>query len=398
LIETALESIENFLEENTLPNKPNPKLEKLALYWMANGNIILPEDGYKVLEAIRIADAKKIDPFTFKNPTELINKYQAEVKGKKITIDEIDKMPEFTNKTKAAREFGMNDFTDNIIFYTVEDTKEGQAAVRKIIDSHFGEDANPWCLAARVDGNLDDAWFYWSNRYNAYPKKIAFKNGKLVAFSANSDSDVLWWDRNDEARGGIEVTKDIGDNKKQTVFVNENAETVEFGTITRETTTKDQQGNKIGIVETFNEIGEVKLLNRTKNGKLDGDQIEYFRSTGNMFISESFKDGLRDGPTTTYSADGRVVRDEYFKNGKQDGNQERFYRSGEIQSQEYYKNGEPDGIQRYYYENGQLKYEINIIDGKAEGLEKEYHENGQIAIEKNWKKRQKRRIRKNIWF
>lgn len=52
-------------------------------------------------------------------------------------------MPEFTNKTKAAPEFGMTDFTDDIIIYTVEDTKEGQAAVRKIIDSHFGEDANP---------------------------------------------------------------------------------------------------------------------------------------------------------------------------------------------------------------------------------------------------------------
>jgi antitoxin component YwqK of YwqJK toxin-antitoxin module len=398
LIETALESIENFLEENTLPNKPNPKLEKLALYWMANGNIILPEDGYKVLEAIRIADAKKIDPFTFKNPTELINKYQAEVKGKKITIDEIDKMPEFTNKTKAATDLGMNDFTDNIIIYTVEDTKEGQAAVRKIIDSHFGEDANPWCLAARVDGNLDNAWFYWSNRYNAYPKKIAFKNGKLVAFSANSDSDVLWWDRNDEAHEGIEVTKELGDNKKQTVYVNENAETVERGAITKETTTKDQQGNKIGIVETFNELGEVKLLERRKNGKLDGDQIQYYEANGTIFINESFKDGTRDGETTTYFPDGRVSRNEYYKNGYQEGNQERYYENGEIQSEVRYKNGKKEGIQRDYYENGQLKYEINIIDGKAEGLEKEYHENGQIAIEKNWKNDKKEGLEKIYGF
>jgi antitoxin component YwqK of YwqJK toxin-antitoxin module len=385
LIETALESIENFLEENTLPNKPNPKLEKLALYWTANGNIILPEDGYKVLEAIRIADAKKIDPFTFKNPTELINKYQAEVKEKKITIDEIDKMPEFTNKTKVAPEFGMNDFTDNIIIYTVEDTKEGQAAVRKIIDSHFGKDANPWCLAARVDGNLDNAWYYWLNRYNAYSKGIAFKNGKLVAFSANSDIDILWWDRNDEAHEGIEVTKELGDNKKQTVYVNENAETVEFGAITRETTTKDQQGNKIQIVETFNELGEVKLLERTKNGKLDGDQIQYYESLGTIFINESFKDGIRDGETTTYFPDGRVSRNEYFKNGKKEGSQKRYFLNGKLRSEERYKDGKEEGIQREYYEDGTTQLEQYYKNGKQEGIQKIYYENGQLEGEATYK-------------
>ena len=38
-----------------------------------------------------------------------------------------------------------------------------------------GYDKNPWCLAARINDNLTQAWEYW-NQYNAYPKRIAFKN------------------------------------------------------------------------------------------------------------------------------------------------------------------------------------------------------------------------------
>ena len=444
LIETALESIENFLEENTLPNKPNPKLEKLALYWMANGNIILPEDGYKVLEAIRVADAKKIDPFTFKNPTELINKYQAETKEKRITIEEIDKMPEFTNKTKVSPEFGMADFPDNIIVYTVEDTKEGQAAVRKIIDSHFGKDANPWCLAARVNGNLDDAWYYWSDRYNAYPKKIAFKDGKLVAFSASAFSDVVWWDRNDEAYKGIQVTKDLGDNKKQKIYVNENAEIVESGRITRVTITKDQQGNKIVTNEEFYPNGNTKTLERTKNGYPEGKQLIYFEN-GNINKEENYKDGDREGPSTSYFLSGQVRQALFFKDGAKEGNQYYYHKNGNLQSYEYYqdgllegtqqsyyvdgnieseqnwKGGNLDGIQKIYYQNGQIEtesiferglqegitkryfqngqiqQEVNYKDGKLNGAKNQYYNDGQIAVEENYKDGKENGIQKQYW-
>ena len=34
--------------------------------------------------------------------------------------------------------------------------------------------------------------------YNAYPKRIAVKGGKLRAFSANSEPEMLWFDRNNK--------------------------------------------------------------------------------------------------------------------------------------------------------------------------------------------------------
>jgi len=388
LVDGILDEVEKFIDENTAPGKINPKLEKLTMFWVANGNVILPEDGYKIIEAERVANLKKIDPFTFKNPTELINKYQGEVKGKKITIDEIDKMPEFKDKKIVGENEDLTqkqkDTLNGLTIYTVEDTREGQAAVRKIIDSHFGEDANPWCLAARTDGGLGNAWYYWSNRYNAYPKKIAFKNGKLVAFSANSDSDVVWWDRNDEPHEGIETTSDLGDNKILTVYLDENGKVVEIGEAKRKITLKDQEGNKIETVETFDEYDTKKSLSRTKNGKLDGNQLEY-HDNGNVKFKENFKDGIRDGETTTYYNDRNVKREEYYKNGKQEGNQESYFKNGQIQSEEYYKNGKQDGVQRWYHQNGNTSRELYYKNGELDGVWKLYYDNGQIETEANFK-------------
>ena len=123
---------------------------------------------------------------------------------------------------------------DGVIIYNVEDSKDGQLAVRKAIDVNWGYDKNPWCLAARKEGfdqdeidNLsheqaekpglysDDAlavaWNYW-NRYKAYPKRIAFKNGKLFAFSAGDEKQhVEWWDRNDKSHYDIPESNAVDD-------------------------------------------------------------------------------------------------------------------------------------------------------------------------------------------
>jgi len=46
--------------------------------------------------------------------------------------------------------------------------------------------------------NHGQAWNYWDNTYTAYPKRIAFKNGKLLAFCASSEPQkIYWWNRMD---------------------------------------------------------------------------------------------------------------------------------------------------------------------------------------------------------
>ena len=245
-IKGAVESIFKFVEGENIPNNKRAKFEKMAMHYMANGYLILPEDGYKVIEAERIATIKKIDPFSYKNPNELIERFVGEVKGARTNPDTVK---EFTNKT---------DVGQGVTVYDVADSKEGQLAVRKVIDTHFGKKANPWCLAARdnridqtykefynkqeadqfadeikaqgykveiefnqsegfyeVYGDLmgepgsatelDEAFAHWK-QYNREGNgfKIAFKNGKLLCFRDGNKKQ--WWDRNDKASDKIHFT------------------------------------------------------------------------------------------------------------------------------------------------------------------------------------------------
>ena len=109
--------------------------------------------------------------------------------------------------------FNKKDLGDGIVVYQVENSKEGQAAVRKAIDNDWGYDKNPWCLAARKEGSLDSAWRYWK-KYNKIPKRIAFKNGKLHAFSATDIQHTCqWWDRNDKSSESIPQTTASDDSQ-----------------------------------------------------------------------------------------------------------------------------------------------------------------------------------------
>ena len=96
LIEKSLDDISAFSDEfGTKENKT--KLEKLALHWMLNGAVILPEDGPKVVEAEKIANKKKLDAFSYSNPNEIIEKFAEESKKERVDPDTLSS---FTNKKK----------------------------------------------------------------------------------------------------------------------------------------------------------------------------------------------------------------------------------------------------------------------------------------------------------
>ena len=246
-----------------VPDSKKTKFKKLGLYYMANGFVIMPEDGYKVVEAVRLSDANKVDPYSVKNPNELIEKYQTKTKGTRINPD---KVKEFSNKKV---------FEEGVTVYDVEDSKAGQLAVRKAIDTNWGFKANPWCLTARKEGNkyvetneaeskeeaeeliadykkegyaaeifhtymhegkkifeievrepdpdpenLSLAFEFWGT-YNKKGGgfKIAFQNNKLLSFRDGNELD--WWDRLDTSSKRIKL-KDKKISKQDSVeeFIN----------------------------------------------------------------------------------------------------------------------------------------------------------------------------------
>ena len=160
---------------------------------MLSGHIILPEDNYKIIDAIKISEQQHFDPMTYDDPNEILAKYTIkEMRNKKDIINPDVYLTKISKKK--APVFSNKQTLDNgITIYDVQDTKAGQLGVRDIIDSHWGKDANPWCLAARHNDSFDGAWRIWG-LYGGIPKRIAFANSKLVAFCANSRDKIIWWD------------------------------------------------------------------------------------------------------------------------------------------------------------------------------------------------------------
>ena len=208
--------------------KMDAKEQKVALYWIGKKNLTLPDDLSTFNNAMNLIKKQHLDFQKFDNPTEVLNR------DDKSTLRIRSQDERFNPAAEKTFSHHYN-AGDGVVIYEVEDSKEGQKAVRRAIDFHFGYDKKFWCLATRKDGfrrneinrltreqaeklgfYSDDAlavaWNYWNGLYNAYPKRIAFKNGKLFAFSAGKHKQhVEWWDRDDESHYDIPESNAVDD-------------------------------------------------------------------------------------------------------------------------------------------------------------------------------------------
>ena len=198
-----------------------------------------------------------------------------------------DKEPCFTQKRKVPG-------TD-IVTYKVEDSQKGQRAVRAFVDSHWGVNANPWCLITRNT----DAWHYW-NHYNYLQKRIAFQNGKLLAFKACDEEGkgTPWWNRKDECSAGFPYKKEIGDGKYIPLVVSE------------------RSVNPIGSYPDVAYRGK-RGSNLYEEWTPDGQQI-LLRETNDEHYTNTFESWAKDGTRLTRRLFGnRYSKDEqWYPNGK----------------------------------------------------------------------------------
>ena len=214
---------------DTLVSWDNPKKEKTALHFILNRSMDLNKDLDKFEKAYVLIDRQHLDFNKFISLDEILGRSDASTERilSKTSYDP-DKEPCFSNK---------KDLGKGTIVYTVEDSKEGQKAARKALDlAGYGPSFNGWCLLARKskfsqrqldefarlspeqleklgyydEDDLNVAWNCWKT-YSAYPKRVAFKNGKLVSFSAGGwagdykEDHVKWWDRENNSHDDEEI-------------------------------------------------------------------------------------------------------------------------------------------------------------------------------------------------
>ena len=308
LVSKTVDNMFVFIDNLNIPDDKRRKYEKITTKWLATSNVKLIEDRYKITDAINLAERFKLDLFSYNNPNEIIEAYAGKVKGKPIN----------PNKVKEFRSSG--DYPKRgLTTYDVENTKEGQQAVRDVIDSHWGENSNPWCLTQAKNGKLtDDAWQNWTV-YDKGPKRIVFQDGKLSSFFANGQ----FWDRMDNATDGPaiilkegRVTKkvelvEVGDGKfeefvmeTKTVSEDGNTITTEFNTdreydqglFVDEAGTKivENRVNGVTVKETkYRPNGDVRKITEFKDGKpISTRVLAKGRTTGiNVHNEHSIENG-----------------------------------------------------------------------------------------------------------
>ena len=220
---------ESFKEHLDCLEKMDAKEQKVALHWIGKKNLTLPDDLSTFNNAMNLIKKQHLDFQKFDDPMEVLNR------DDKSTLKIRSQDEVFNPSTEKTFSHPYN-AGDGVVIYEVKDSKEGQKAVRRATDFYFGYDKNFWCLASRKEGfdqdeidNLsheqaeklgfysDDAlavaWNYWKEN-SAYPKRIAFKNGKLFAFSAGKKKQhVEWWDRDDDSHYDIPESNAVDDVK-----------------------------------------------------------------------------------------------------------------------------------------------------------------------------------------
>lgn len=163
-------------------NKENTAYIKAAIKWVANRSITLPQDNTKAKQVFSEARKRHIDVMKYNTLGELIASDEMKPKEKEKPKFDPDKAKTFSNKRTVTTEKGRV-FT----VYDVENNWEGQREVCKALAAHYK--VSPWCLSTftATGEPTQSAKKFW-NTYNGVKRRIAYEDGKPVAFSSDQDT------------------------------------------------------------------------------------------------------------------------------------------------------------------------------------------------------------------
>ena len=127
----------------------------------------------------------------------------------------------------------------------------------------------------------------------------------------------------------------------------------------------------------FPNSNEVEIRAETKNNRLDGKYLEFYRG-GKIKKEAWFKQGNKEGKSVTYHENGKISILEYFKEGKLDSVRSLYGVTGKVYKVESYLEGKKNGRWLTQYESGKPFQEFNYLDGEFDGKQTVFYEGGKI--------------------
>ena len=130
---------------------------------------------------------------------------------------------------------------------------------------------------------------------------------------------------------------------------------------------EESNENKVKIVKTYHENGQVKQEIEVVNNKRHGLYKSY-HDNGQLHVAVRFQNGHQeDGIVDSFDENGMLIRTVEIINGLRNGSFKDFYSSGLLKKEGEYKDDEIIGIPLEYFEDGSIMEDSE--DKNIEGIE-----------------------------
>jgi len=281
LVSQTVDQMFDLVNGLDIPVSKRRKYEQIMTKWLATSVMKLPEDNYKLQDSVELAEKNNLDVFSYKNPNEIIEQFAGKSKEKPTDPDTVELFVKDESKTND--EYGITE-------YVVEETRESQAIVRKVIDTHWGPKSNPWCICSRdKNGSMESAWGNWE-RYSNGPKRIVFENGKLIAFYASGE----YWDRMDNNTDAPVITRKKGNVTEKIELVPIGKGKVDEFVTERRTVSQDKNTVKTEYFATKN-MGDDTIVagDYTIENRVNGQTVKKteYNSKGVKYNEINYRNG-----------------------------------------------------------------------------------------------------------
>ncbi|MCD4779449.1 MAG: ankyrin repeat domain-containing protein [Candidatus Omnitrophica bacterium] len=151
------------------------------------------------------------------------------------------------------------------------------------------------------------------------------------------------------------------------------------GQLKEEGASKD--GKKNGEFKFYREDGTVQAIVRFENDEKNG-VAEWYYKNGRMKTHGFYKNNKLHGLTTWYSKSGHIDSKKEYIDDKENGLEHRYFLyTNKIEETNTYRNGVKDGPSKRYYSNGVLKSTAQYFKDKINGRYTLYTPDGEILAD-----------------
>ncbi|MDC3237073.1 ATP-binding protein, partial [Candidatus Poseidoniaceae archaeon] len=351
LVSKTVDNMFDLVDGLNVPASKKRKYEKIMSKWLATSVMKLPEDNYKLQQSVELAEKNNLDLFAYNNPNEIIEAYAGKSKEKPTNPDTVElfvKDESKTNDQYGITEYVVTEDKQNNEFWI----DDGQQAVRKIVDTHWGPKSNPWCVIARDKdgtGTMHDAMENWDT-YSDGPKRIVFENGKLIAMYANGQ----YWDRMDNDTDAPVIIKKKGNVTEKVELVPVGKGKVEEFVMEKRTVSSDKNTVTTEyIAETKDyEAGAIVVENR-----VNGQTVK--ETTSRPSFDRQGNDVMIVERTANYDKKGKVIESREFM---EDGRTESINNTTALSPKEH------GDLISHEITDGKIEYWFGVVHLESQGL------------------------------